>query len=76
MIDKCPGQDRRNLKIDRIVCASCGYEMEIFSDELRVRCYNCKKDIYRQRHPSCIDWCKHAKDCIGEKKWEQLKGGV
>ncbi len=23
--------------------------------------------------PSCISWCKYAKECIGEEKWEKIK---
>ena len=64
MLDKCPGQDKRNLKIEKIKCASCGYEAEIFSDEVKVRCPGCKNDICRQRLPSCVDWCKHARECM------------
>lgn len=75
MTEKCPGQDKRNLKVECIICAACGYEVEIFSDEVKVRCPKCKKDICRQRLPSCVDWCKHAKDCIGKERWEQLKEG-
>ena len=75
MFDKCPGQDKRNLKIEKIKCASCGYEAEIFSDEVKVRCPGCKNDICRQRLPSCVDWCKHARECMRPERLKQLKGG-
>ncbi len=75
MIDKCPGQDRRNIKAETLECASCGYKLEIFSDEIQVRCPKCKSMACRQRLPSCVDWCKSARECIGEEKWKQLKGG-
>lgn len=66
MINKCPGQDDRNLKAEAIKCAKCGYQAEIFSDEIKVVCPKCKDLICRQKLPSCIDWCKFAKDCIGK----------
>jgi hypothetical protein len=73
MINKCPGQDSRNVKAQTIVCSDCGYNIEIFSDEVKVSCPKCKALVCRQRLPSCVDWCKHALDCIGEEKYKQLK---
>lgn len=69
---KCPGQDSRFLKSEIRKCPKCGYEVEIFSDEVRVRCPKCKGYVYREI-PSCIDWCRYAKECIGEKKYKELK---
>lgn len=74
MIFKCPGQDDRNIKVQILKCTDCGYKVEIFSDESKVTCPKCKNLICKERLPSCIDWCKFAKDCIGEEKWRQLKG--
>ena len=75
MIAKCPGQDDRNIKTETIKCPDCGYNVEIFSDEIKVRCPKCKGLVCRVRLPSCVDWCKSARQCIGEDKWRQLKGG-
>jgi len=74
MIAKCPRQDGRNIKAETLVCPDCGYAIEIFSDEIKVRCPRCKNLICKTRLPSCVDWCKSARECIGEEKWEQLKG--
>ena len=71
MIFKCPGQDKRNLKIHTIKCPNCGYEMEFFSDEIKLRCPKCKGEVTRKALPSCIDWCKYAKDCIGKEIYEK-----
>jgi len=30
--------------------------------------------VYRERMPSCIDWCASARQCLGEERWRQLKG--
>ena len=63
---KCPGIDSRYLKATVIKCSKCGYKVEVFSDEIRVKCPKCKKYVYRKDLPSCIDWCKYASKCIGE----------
>lgn len=64
MIFKCPGQDDRNLKAETLICAGCGYKLEIFSDEIKVYCPKCRNLVYRQRLPSCLDWCKAARECV------------
>jgi predicted RNA-binding Zn-ribbon protein involved in translation (DUF1610 family) len=74
MINKCPGQDDRNLKAEILTCLDCGYRIEIFSDEVKVKCPQCKSLVCRDRLPSCIDWCKFARECIGEEKWKRLNG--
>ncbi len=68
----CPGLDSRFLRVGIHRCPYCGYGVEIFSDEIRVKCPKCKKYVYRDKIPSCIDWCKFAKDCIGEERWQEL----
>ncbi|MBU0709811.1 MAG: phosphohydrolase [Candidatus Omnitrophica bacterium] len=70
---KCPGQDERHLKAEIIQCPECGYKVEIFSDEVEVRCPKCKGLACRDRLPSCVDWCKYARKCVGEDKWRKLK---
>ena len=72
MIYKCPGQDRRFLKINYITCPNCAYQAEIFSDETRVRCPGCGGVLRRETMPSCANWCKQARECIGEERWRQL----
>ncbi|RJQ39316.1 MAG: phosphohydrolase [Dehalococcoidia bacterium] len=74
MASKCPGQDDRNLRVELYKCPSCGEEVEIFSDELKIRCSKCKTPIYREKMPSCIDWCASARQCLGEERWQQLMG--
>jgi len=71
----CPGQDRRNVKAELLSCPDCGYQVEIFSDEIGVKCPQCRNLVCRQRLPSCVDWCKSARECIGEEKYKQLRGG-
>ena len=73
MDSKCPGQEKRNVKAELLTCVTCGYQVEIFSDEVKVSCPKCKSLICRERLPSCVDWCKFARQCIGEDAWRRLK---
>ena len=70
----CPGQDNRNLTEEVYNCPNSGAENEIFSNEVKVKCYQCGEMVYRERMPSCIDWCAAARQCVGEERWRQLKG--
>lgn len=74
MNSRCPGQNDRNLRVELYKCPNCGAEVEIFSDELRVKCHKCGETIGRERMPSCIEWCAFARQCLGEERWRQLKG--
>jgi hypothetical protein len=65
---KCPGQDRKYIEAKNIACSCCGYTVEIFSDEFKASCPRCKKTVYQETMPSCIEWCKGAAECIGEGK--------
>jgi len=68
---KCPGQDDRDIKVEILTCPDCGYRLEIFSDEIKVSCPKCKGLVCRERLPSCIDWCKFARECIGEERYSK-----
>lgn len=70
---RCPGQDLRNLRISLHKCPGCGAEVEIFSDEMRVKCQKCGQYVYKEKTPSCIDWCAAARQCLGEERWKELK---
>lgn len=71
---KCPGQDDRKIKVETLTCPDCGYKLEIFSDEIKVSCHKCKGLVCRERLPSCVDWCKFAKECVGEERWRKMRG--
>jgi len=61
--------------VELFKCPSCGAEVEIFSNEVKVKCYQCGEMVYRERMPSCIDWCASARQCLGKERWQQMKGG-
>ncbi|MDD5108459.1 MAG: HD domain-containing protein [Candidatus Omnitrophica bacterium] len=64
-MNNCPGQDKRKITPEPIICSFCGYEAEIFSDEIKANCPKCRQILYREVLPTCVDWCKSAKECIG-----------
>lgn len=70
---RCPGQSRRNLKAELYSCPNCNYQVEIFSDVLRVICPGCGRQVYKDKDPSRIDWCKAAEQCLGEDAYRELK---
>ncbi len=55
MYDKCPSKSTRNLKSVIKICRSCGAEVEMFSDEPRVRCRNCRQFVYKDQLPYRIE---------------------
>ena len=70
---RCPGQDSRKLTAEIHMCPHCRAEVEIFSDEVRVKCHKCGEVIRRENTPSCADWCAVAKQCLGEERWQSRK---
>ncbi|ADJ26129.1 conserved hypothetical protein [Dehalogenimonas lykanthroporepellens BL-DC-9] len=72
MKQQCPGQDTRRLKVELHRCPACRTEVEIFSDETRVVCHMCGEKVFREKTPSCIEWCVSARQCLGEDRWKEL----
>ncbi|MDP2941853.1 MAG: phosphohydrolase, partial [Candidatus Omnitrophota bacterium] len=62
MIYKCPGQEKRDIEAEALICQDCGYEIEIFSDEAKATCPKCKRVVWKQSLTSCIGWCKYARE--------------
>jgi NADH pyrophosphatase NudC (nudix superfamily) len=74
-LDRCPGSGGIRTPIPSLKpCPQCGQEVEIWSDELKARCRNCGATVFKEAVPSCIDWCQAARECLGEEKYNQLKG--
>ena len=76
MLDKCPGAAKIRTPIPAYKkCPDCGEEVEIWSDELKVKCTKCGATVFKEDTPSCIEWCRYAKECIGEEKYNKLMEG-
>lgn len=69
----CPGQEFRKLTVGLYRCPGCGAEVEIFSNETRVKCHQCGAAVHKEELPSCIQWCASARECIGERRWRALQ---
>ena len=69
IMEGCKGKPQISIK-DKI-CPQCGHEIEIFSIDTEAVCENCGFTIYNDTL-TCVQWCKYAKECVGEKMYEQM----
>ena len=69
----CPGaaniKGTPTLEIKK--CPECGAEIEIFSSDTQRACEKCGFVVYANRQ-SCMRWCRNARECVGERLYEQL----
>ncbi|MBI2328995.1 MAG: hemerythrin domain-containing protein [Chloroflexi bacterium] len=73
----CPGtRTIREPRPEYINCPDCGKEVEIWTDELKATCPGCGNQVLRVQQASCIDWCPHARECIGPEAYERLRPAV
>ena len=72
MLNRCPGSlaGTPTLKVKK--CPECGNEVEVFSNDVKVECDKCGFIVYNDVE-SCIQWCKYAKECVGEQLYKKLK---
>ena len=72
MIYGCPGAAtlRGTPTITEKNCPECGREIEIFSIDTHVVC-ECGFIAYNDTQ-SCIKWCQHAKECVGEEVYNKF----
>jgi hypothetical protein len=59
----CPGRDGRLVTPVDVTCASCGYVVELFSDEPFRRCPQCRAVVRREAVADCATWCPSAGAC-------------
>ena len=77
MDKSCPGsRSIREPKPEYMPCPDCGKEVEIWTDELKATCRNCGGKVLRAQQASCIEWCPHAKECVGPEVYERLMAGT
>lgn len=69
---KCPGSlGFAEPRPADVVCPGCGTAVEIWSDEATATCASCGKLVIRTDTQSCIDWCRFAKECLGEEGYRE-----
>ena len=67
---ECPGASLfRKPQPEFIKCPFCKSEVEIWTDEIKAKCPACKKIVARGQDLGCLDWCKYAKECVGEEAY-------
>jgi len=73
MLDRCPGAAHLRTPTIKIKkCPECGEDVEIFSTDVKVECSQCGFTVYNDLQ-SCIQWCKYAKECVGEELYNKLR---
>jgi ribosomal protein S27AE len=72
MFEHCPGAAQlRTPSLTIRKCPQCGEEIEIFSNEIKAVCGRCGFVVY-QDIQSCIQWCKYARQCVGDETYRRL----
>ncbi len=63
----CPGRTSAvaYLSSAMVQCPACGMEVEIFGDEIRIRC-RCGGVVFREALPACAQWCRESERCFGQ----------
>ncbi len=73
MPDHCPGaanlRGTPTLAIKK--CPRCGEEVEVFSNDVSVKCSRCGFEVYNDIM-SCVQWCRHAKECVGTETYDRI----
>ena len=70
MFEGCQGKPRTPT-IHEKVCPRCGGIIELFSIDTEVACDNCGFVAYNDAL-SCVQWCKYAKQCVGEEMYNHM----
>jgi len=74
LFDHCPGSAKlRTPTLALRNCPECGEEIEVFSTDTTAKCGRCGFVIYNDID-ACIQWCKYAKDCLGEDTYRKRAG--
>jgi len=61
----------KEITLTERVCPNCGNIIELFSVDTEVACDKCGFVAYNDAL-SCVQWCKYAKQCVGEEMYEAM----
>ena len=67
ILDGCQGKPRTPEIIEK-KCPNCGALIEMFSVDTEMACEKCGFVAYNDTL-SCVQWCKYAKECVGEEMY-------
>ena len=68
--DGCQGKPRTPT-IHEKICLNCGSTIELFSFDTQVACEKCGFVAYNDTL-SCVQWCAHARKCVGDEMYEHM----
>ena len=66
----CQGKPRTPT-IHEKICPQCGSVIEMFSIHTEMACEKCGFVAYNDSL-SCVQWCKYAKQCVGEEMYNAM----
>lgn len=61
----------RTPTIHEKICPQCGNVIEMFSIDTSMPCEHCGFVAYNDTL-SCVQWCAHAKQCVGEEMYNAM----
>ena len=70
IMEGCQAKPKTPTIIEK-VCPQCGHEIELFSIDTQMPCEHCGFVAYNDTL-SCVQWCKHARKCVGGEMYEQM----
>ena len=70
MTGGCQGKPRTPT-ISEKICPNCGSVIELFSIDTSIACEKCGFVAYND-NLSCVQWCKYARQCVGDELYETL----
>ena len=70
ILSGCQGKPRTPTIFEEI-CPQCGHEIEMCSIDTEQKCEHCGFLAYNDTL-SCVQWCKYAKQCVGEEMYEHM----
>jgi ribosomal protein S27AE len=66
---ECQGRSMmRTPSLKTKICPVCGNEIDLFSCDIKAVCDKCGFTAWNDT-ASCLKWCKHAKECVGEEAY-------
>ena len=70
VFEGCQGKPRTPT-IHEKTCPQCGQIIELFSIDTEMACENCGFVAYNDTL-SCVQWCRYAKQCVGEEMYNHM----
>ena len=70
ILEGCQSKSKE-ISIEERICPQCGHEIEIFFVYLEAACEHCGFVIYNDQL-SCVQWCKYARQCVGDRMYENM----